>query len=261
MALTACFSCLHRFIHAVGHDLNEYYDGDGPAEAAMAEKDHLLDPDAMASSIHAIYRPLERPRLQERLQTVDAPSSDASRTSPLGSPAMPVQDGSSGSADSDDEGDAVQDAQRAARPEQSPEGAPVPAPSDQGAPLATAAERRTNLADKLKEVFGLHEREDVVAEYQAFLFRSVLLQGYLYITTGHICFYAYLRAKEVRAVGLSCSFANARAGPGHQVQLAFQAVTTVEAVLQVLVRAQGRRAAVVPERSGPCLQPAFGCNV
>ena len=35
------------------------------------------------------------------------------------------------------------------------------------------------------------------AEYPCWLFRSILLQGYLYITAGHLCFYAYLAQKEV----------------------------------------------------------------
>ncbi|GAA5860234.1 hypothetical protein JCM3774_000351 [Rhodotorula dairenensis] len=57
-------------------------------------------------------------------------------------------------------------------------------------------ERREKLADKLMDVFGLEEAEEVVAEYPCWLFRSILLQGYLYITAGHLCFYAYLAQKE-----------------------------------------------------------------
>ncbi|GAA5971340.1 hypothetical protein JCM11641_008313 [Rhodosporidiobolus odoratus] len=56
--------------------------------------------------------------------------------------------------------------------------------------------RRERLADKLKDVFGLDEPEDVIAEYPCWLFRSILLQGFLYITTGHLCFYAFLQKKE-----------------------------------------------------------------
>ncbi|BGP13097.1 hypothetical protein JCM10213_000900 [Rhodosporidiobolus nylandii] len=57
-------------------------------------------------------------------------------------------------------------------------------------------ERRERLAEKLMEVFGLPEREEVIAEYPCWLFRSILLQGFLYITAGHLCFYAFLQAKE-----------------------------------------------------------------
>lgn len=58
------------------------------------------------------------------------------------------------------------------------------------------SKRRATLAEKLQEVFGLAEVEEVLAEYPAWLFRSVLLQGFLYLTTGHLCFYAYLNSKE-----------------------------------------------------------------
>ncbi|GAA5991543.1 hypothetical protein JCM10908_005753 [Rhodotorula pacifica] len=57
-------------------------------------------------------------------------------------------------------------------------------------------ERREKLSEKLMDVFGLEEPEEVVAEYPCWLFRSILLQGYLYITAGHLCFYAYLAQKE-----------------------------------------------------------------
>ncbi|BGP37017.1 Sterol 3-beta-glucosyltransferase [Rhodotorula kratochvilovae] len=56
--------------------------------------------------------------------------------------------------------------------------------------------RRAKLAEKLMDVFGLDEAEEVVAEYPCWLFRAILLQGFLYITSGHLCFYAYLAQKE-----------------------------------------------------------------
>lgn len=54
----------------------------------------------------------------------------------------------------------------------------------------------TVLAKRLMEIFGFDEPEKVVAEYPCWLLQSVLLQGYLYITTHHICFYAYLQRKS-----------------------------------------------------------------
>ncbi|KPV76709.1 glycosyltransferase family 1 protein [Rhodotorula graminis WP1] len=56
------------------------------------------------------------------------------------------------------------------------------------------------------DVFGLDEPEEVVAEYPCWLFRAILLQGFLYVTAGHLCFYAYLAQKEgttVRSGSLS----------------------------------------------------------
>ena len=55
----------------------------------------------------------------------------------------------------------------------------------------------TPLARRLKEIFEFEEPEQVVGEYPCWLLQSVLLQGYLYITAKHICFYAYLPKKAV----------------------------------------------------------------
>ena len=54
----------------------------------------------------------------------------------------------------------------------------------------------TLLATRLMEIFGFDKPEKVVAEYPCWLLQSVLLQGYLYITRYHICFYAYLPKKS-----------------------------------------------------------------
>lgn len=64
-------------------------------------------------------------------------------------------------------------------------------PSAEGGPSA--------LARKLKEIFEFGQVEEVIDEYPCWLLQSVLLQGYLYITRNHICFYAYLpkKANEV----------------------------------------------------------------
>ena len=71
-----------------------------------------------------------------------------------------------------------------------------------------------NLATRLMEIFGFEKPEEVIsgiknkywlgmsyteerAEYPCWLLQSVLLQGYMYITDKHICFYAYLAKKSV----------------------------------------------------------------
>ena len=70
------------------------------------------------------------------------------------------------------------------------------------------------LSQKLKEIFEFENEEEVIegmrinsgvvlrinlpsSEYPCWLLQSVLLQGYLYITAKHICFYAYLPKKSV----------------------------------------------------------------
>ncbi|KEQ73315.1 UDP-Glycosyltransferase/glycogen phosphorylase, partial [Aureobasidium namibiae CBS 147.97] len=47
----------------------------------------------------------------------------------------------------------------------------------------------------LKDIFNFDEAEKVVAKYPCWYLQSVLLQGYIYITQRHICFYAYLQKK------------------------------------------------------------------
>ncbi|TVY71189.1 Sterol 3-beta-glucosyltransferase [Lachnellula suecica] len=58
----------------------------------------------------------------------------------------------------------------------------------------------SSLAKRLMEIFGFESPEDVIEEYACWLLKSVLLQGYMYITTKHICFYAYLPKKSNEVV-------------------------------------------------------------
>ncbi|KAL8771767.1 MAG: hypothetical protein Q9209_002958 [Squamulea sp. 1 TL-2023] len=53
-----------------------------------------------------------------------------------------------------------------------------------------------SLAVRLMEIFGFRTPEEVLSEYPCWLMQSVLLQGYLYITQAHVCFYAYLPKKS-----------------------------------------------------------------
>ncbi|MBW0480339.1 hypothetical protein O181_020054 [Austropuccinia psidii MF-1] len=53
--------------------------------------------------------------------------------------------------------------------------------------------RKIILTKKLRQIFHLDPNEQILAEYSSWIFQSILLKGYLYLTTGHICFYAYLR--------------------------------------------------------------------
>jgi len=72
----------------------------------------------------------------------------------------------------------------------------------------------SSLVIRLKEIFGFVTAEEVISgllgmtiviyqladkilEYPCWLLQSVLLQGYMYITQHHICFYAYLPKKSV----------------------------------------------------------------
>ncbi|KAI9641319.1 Sterol 3-beta-glucosyltransferase [Ciborinia camelliae] len=57
-----------------------------------------------------------------------------------------------------------------------------------------------SLPERLMEIFKFESPEDVIEEYPCWLMKSVLLQGYMYITTKHICFYAYLPKKTNEVV-------------------------------------------------------------
>lgn len=52
------------------------------------------------------------------------------------------------------------------------------------------------LSTRLMEMFGFDKPEKILVEYACSLLQSMLLQGYMYVTEGHICFYAYLPQKS-----------------------------------------------------------------
>ncbi|KIP06915.1 glycosyltransferase family 1 protein [Phlebiopsis gigantea 11061_1 CR5-6] len=57
-------------------------------------------------------------------------------------------------------------------------------------------QRRARLAEKLREVFDVPGIEEVVAEMPCWLLRSILLQGYMYLTDSHLCFFAHMPLRE-----------------------------------------------------------------
>ncbi|KAJ5960526.1 uncharacterized protein N7479_007676 [Penicillium vulpinum] len=56
------------------------------------------------------------------------------------------------------------------------------------------------LSTRLMKMFDFARPEKVLAEYACSLLQSMLLQGYMYVTEGHICFYAYLPKKSNVAI-------------------------------------------------------------
>ncbi|KAI6133292.1 hypothetical protein EDD16DRAFT_1531005 [Pisolithus croceorrhizus] len=63
--------------------------------------------------------------------------------------------------------------------------------------------RRARLAEKLREIFDIDVLREVWAEMPCWLLRSVLLQGYMYLTNSHICFFAHMPSREVHSGSLS----------------------------------------------------------
>lgn len=47
---------------------------------------------------------------------------------------------------------------------------------------------------------------DGYTEYPCWYLQSVLLQGYMYITQRHVCFYAYLQKKSVSSRQIPLSY-------------------------------------------------------
>ncbi|KAG8908117.1 Sterol 3-beta-glucosyltransferase [Tulasnella sp. 403] len=77
-----------------------------------------------------------------------------------------------------------------------PPGINLPTPARQGSMASVRLKRKVRLAEKLREVFELKEVEEVVAEMPCWLLRSVLLQGYMYLTSSHLCFFAHMPSRE-----------------------------------------------------------------
>ena len=55
------------------------------------------------------------------------------------------------------------------------------------------------LANRIQQIFDFEDVEEVISEYPCWLLQSILLQGYMYITQKHLCFYAYMPRKHVRS--------------------------------------------------------------
>ncbi|OJJ51389.1 hypothetical protein ASPZODRAFT_55956 [Penicilliopsis zonata CBS 506.65] len=53
-----------------------------------------------------------------------------------------------------------------------------------------------SLSLRLMEMFDFEKPEKVLVEYACSLLQSMMLHGYMYVTEGHVCFYAYLPRKS-----------------------------------------------------------------
>lgn len=73
-------------------------------------------------------------------------------------------------------------------------------PSSAATPATAAALRRQQLSTKLQDIFSLATPEDLISEFPCHLYLSIPLSGHLYVTTGHLCFYAFLRRRSGQVV-------------------------------------------------------------
>jgi sterol 3beta-glucosyltransferase len=71
--------------------------------------------------------------------------------------------------------------------------------ADQDATVDTSSKHTApvSLAQRLMEIFEFEKPEEVISEWPCWLLQSVLVQGFMYVTQKHICFYAYLPKKAV----------------------------------------------------------------
>ncbi|KAF8559354.1 hypothetical protein OG21DRAFT_1600527 [Imleria badia] len=172
----------------------------------------------MASSIHAIYRPVARSR---RKEITVFPAQREEYEAPYAEPDANLT--------SDDDVDADDFEAMTPRPTDSQEYSEAthippstvqlgPAirrrvPSRAGSMTTVKITRRTRLAEKLKEIFDLEAINEVLAEMPCWLLRSVcesysikpmvlgfqpcsVLQGYMYLTNSHLCFFAHMPSRE-----------------------------------------------------------------
>ncbi|KAF9066087.1 hypothetical protein BDP27DRAFT_1331186 [Rhodocollybia butyracea] len=183
----------------------DHDDEHDPVPLSPVADEETSDEDSphMASSIHTIYRPVAR---SHRMSTTGR---SRSRLSPVH-----TEDSSDEILQSDDEPDADDF-------EETTPKAPPPshlqlrsvsymsqkqlgssrlpdrvAMSRSGSMATVRIQRRTKLAEKLREIFELDDIEEVHAELPCWLLRSVLLQGYMYLTNTFLCFFAHMPSRE-----------------------------------------------------------------
>ncbi|THH11780.1 hypothetical protein EW145_g439 [Phellinidium pouzarii] len=194
-------------------------EGDDEAIPPTAYNSDTSDEEQMelplASSIHTIHRPIARSRRHDSYLASKSPNGKGKRQGYF----SPVQSSDEERGDVTDEDEDFErtpiESRHLYRPDEFPmheeDISAVDAGADKmdrlahvrrvkmtrSASLATVRiKRRTMLAEKLKDVFGLNEINEVVAELPCWLLRSILLQGYMYLTNSHLCFFAHLPSRE-----------------------------------------------------------------
>ncbi|KAL1739049.1 hypothetical protein HDZ31DRAFT_69347, partial [Schizophyllum fasciatum] len=173
-------------------------DDDPQTPSAMSEDEEASHEGVqpLASSIHTIHRPLARSRRQ-------GTSSSQRRRMP--------QDGDTETI-TEDEGEGEDFEETTPRISHAPPPPQIDTrmpsrrtsgqstirtpPSRTGSMATVRVQRRNRLASKLKEVFELEGIDEVIAEMPCWLLRSVLLQGYMYLTNSYLCFFAHMPSRE-----------------------------------------------------------------
>jgi len=151
----------------------------------------------LSSSIHTLYRPVARSRRRPRRKTLDSSqplADEADPEEPIDSeegedfenqlaPTMPTNESTAGSVQPNQDPTNIYNYTR-------------PPTARSGSLSTIKLQRRVRLAEKLRDVFELPGIEEVWAELPCWLLRSVLLQGYMYLTNAHLCFFAHMPCRE-----------------------------------------------------------------
>ncbi|KZT74902.1 glycosyltransferase family 1 protein [Daedalea quercina L-15889] len=167
----------------------------------------------LASSIHTIYRPLARSK-RGKLSTIFSrprspnlePVVDREETPRIDEAVVSdeeLQDDFEPPYDTQDTQDIPHDGGETASPRSSSsiqqsigESHVRHPPSRSGSMGTVKMQRRSRLAEKLRDIFDLQGIQEVVAEMPCWLLRSILLQGYMYLTDSYLCFFAHMPLKE-----------------------------------------------------------------
>ncbi|CAK5280074.1 unnamed protein product [Mycena citricolor] len=186
-------------------EADEDADGDvlpslGSIPDSDSEEERPKGPDRLASSIHTIYRSQRSTALSGRRKGL--PSYNQSTLS--------EEEATSDTPDSSEEPD-VEDFEPDTTPRppyaerplrlherlQLSNSAPIPPSMLRTGSVATVKlQRRARLAQKLRQIFELDTIDEVVSELPCWLLRSVLLQGFMYLTNSYLCFFAHVPARE-----------------------------------------------------------------
>ncbi|KZT06312.1 glycosyltransferase family 1 protein [Laetiporus sulphureus 93-53] len=175
--------------------------GNTPADSSSDEDDRGSN--RLASSIHTIYRPLARSRR-------NVLASLYSRARSPGLPKVPDQDETPRTEEPSMSEEELEDDFERGGPRDSPrtlsdeehelDGSGSEGhrkePSSPGSMATVKLQRRAKLAGKLREVFELSGIHEVIAEMPCWLLRSILLQGYMYLTDSYLCFFAHMPSRE-----------------------------------------------------------------
>ncbi|KAJ7456588.1 glycosyltransferase family 1 protein [Mycena latifolia] len=175
-----------------------------PVDSDSDEEGKTGQCDRLASSIHTIYRPLARS------QRLNHPGQGPRRKALSQYGTVSEEDPSDATLGSSEEQDAEDFEEATPRPpyaerpvplherlQQQSDSATIPPSMMRSGSMATVRiQRRVRLAEKLKQVFDLDSIEEVWAEMPCWLLRSVLLQGYMYLTNSYLCFFAHMPTRE-----------------------------------------------------------------